>query len=410
MMGPTASEPRTPVLNIRAGARVGRAMFTPDGQRIMAFIWEPCWPCDGPARASSALLQFDIDTGKFLTGTRLGQFRDENGTFALSPDGTEVAVRRHRGIHLHRVAQTGAVSPEPHATLPGSDGPRSLIYLDDARILATDGYSLVIYSLTDGGKATWVDSHGDAVAVSPVYGTVFVGAGRKRTPHLATHRLPGLQFGGITLPESAQEPKSTAASVVSAATLSPSNQWLATGDHQRDVWVWPTAEVVATLNSETPTAVSARRVATLGDWVSALAFVNENRLLAGGWDGVLLDIDLTTPDAKTQTLGVHTHQITSIDISLDGTQVVCGDEGGQVTVWDLHRDTFAEICEGGEAMVAAPWKGHRTGQRPNCKRRSLFAMRLAITRVDIRDTASWDAGEIASIKRGPHFSPKACKS
>ncbi|MCX4241826.1 WD40 repeat domain-containing protein [Paraliomyxa miuraensis] len=353
----TASMDDARIRTIEAGHEIGRAAFTRDAQRVMAFVWgdDSQWPCSGPPGRTSALLQWRRSTGEFVGGTHVGQFREGNGTFDLSHDGRRVAVRSHRSTHVHEVdATTHLVSPRVLVELPGSEGPNVLTFLDDGRIVADDGYDVLVYSIDPEVHASRVSSIGNGGRVVALEtAKVMIGGGSSPAPRIAVHELSTLALEGIAIADLGADEATPRilhqrwhdivgtrrGAVVSALALSPSGTRLASGDWLRDVRVWDVERLAACAGSLRDTQVAAPRVASHDGWVSALAFVGDERLLSAGWDGVVLDIDLSAGPRMRRALHGHHGYVTSLDVSADGTEVLSADSSGSIISWDLTRGT-----------------------------------------------------------------------
>jgi hypothetical protein len=93
------------------------------------------------------------DDGVLDSARAAGQTRDGDGTFAVSPDGSLLAIRRHRDIALHTLPTLA-----PHRTLAGREGPAALCFLDDRRLLSLDGPTLDLWDTRSGHKLATTNS------------------------------------------------------------------------------------------------------------------------------------------------------------------------------------------------------------------------------------------------------------
>jgi len=376
------------IRTIEAGHEVGRATFTRDGERVMAFVWgDSQWPCSGPPDCSSCILQWRRTTGELVGGTVAGQFREGDGTFDLAPDGRRVAVRSHRSTHVHEVdSATHLVSPRVLVELPGSEGPNDLTFLEDGRIVADDGYDVLVYSAEQEVHASRVSSIGNGGrVVSRKAAKILIGGGGGHAPRVAVHDLSTLTLVGVAVADVGSDGASPrvmhrrwrdivgtrSGAVVSALALSPSETRLASGDWLRDVRVWDVDQIAACAGSLRGTQVAAPRVATHDAWVSALAFVSDDRLLSAGWDGAVLDIDLSGGARIRRALHGHHGYVTSLDVSADGTEALSADSVGSIISWDLTRG----------ASRAPPFSLDYGGHRP--------PIVLRVTSDDVRIAVGW---------------------
>ncbi|WP_327003312.1 hypothetical protein OHA72_50950 [Dactylosporangium sp. NBC_01737] len=291
----TRQHPPALIVSSSAGFAVQHAAFTPAGD--VAYYRDHF---------------FTVTTwdGSPLIGGRAGQSREGEATFAVTPAGDLLAVRRHRGIALHALP-----SLAPAGRLDDTEGPSMLRFLDERRLLALDGSTLTLWDARSATVLASVATTGThAFAVSPDERFVVVGRsiGAGHAVHLLPSLSPAFTFG-------------PAAGSTAAIGFSPSGRLLATGDWHNEVLLWD----VSGLPSLPPATVLGRH----DGWVEALSFVDEHTVVSGGWDGAVMRWDTGAPSAGRR-LGEHAGYVTALDVSADRQVVLSAAADGTVCHWD----------------------------------------------------------------------------
>jgi hypothetical protein len=366
------------------GREVGRAAFSADATRVVAFVsGDPAW-VELSQDWGDWVGQWSVATGEPVGAVRAGRFREGSGTFDESPSGTRIAVRSHRSTHVHSVEPTtGAISPRASVVRDGSEGANRLTFVDDVRLLANNGYELVLFDATTGDVTAIGESVGSSArACSTRLGKVFIGGGMGSTASLAIHELPSLELvefaranvaGEAPLPPSPSQADldTEQGAILASAALSPSEEWLATGDWQRSVRLWKVADLVegggGTVTA--PRMVFAPRIGTHDAWVEALAFVDDQRLLSGAWDGTVLDWDLANPERAPRALCGHSGSVMSLAVHRHRTCALSAASDGNLVLWDLTT---------GETPPPPLWMRHGGHPLPVVLRRTPSAVHVSV--------------------------------
>lgn len=347
------------ILTIETGAHVEHAALTQDGTRVVAYAWgESPWPCLGAESVSSFVSQWRVPTGEHVSASRIGQFREGDGTFALSPDGHRIAVRHHRSTHVHEIdPATHVVALRPCAVLSGTEGADTITFETEDHVLADDGYDLIRYDASSGETLAQVSSTGNGGrAVATARNLVLVGGGGSRpVPSIAVHARDSLALLAVAAADATSadgdvprvplsmprwrdivSPRNHAN--VASVALSPSQTRLASGDWVRDVRLWDVAALAECAgSSQRPARIVAPRIGSHEGWVGALAFVDDDRLLSGGWDGAVLDHDLRDRARPPRALYGHAGRLVAIDVLRDANVAVSAASDGSIVLWDLAR-------------------------------------------------------------------------
>ncbi|MGW1848866.1 WD40 repeat domain-containing protein [Streptomyces sp. NPDC001966] len=338
-----------------SGLQVAHAAFTAggtNGSRVHIFGHGDS--CDADPDSLQSNWFVGLSGGAPDTVHAIGQTRDGEGTFAVSPDGSLLAVRSHRSIALHALPTFA-----PRGTLAGFEGPRVLCFLDDRRLLSLDGSTLELWDVEARSKLASADSGGSSdMAVSPDGRYAVVGA----LGNLAhtVHELPSLRllhtFESVPLRvATGPQPEGPAMTWLprrdhtSAVAFAPSGRHLVTGDWGNNVHLWDLSALLDALDGSdcpidpstgryTRTGIPATPLGRHARWVSAARFVDDRTVVTGGWDGAVLVWDTARP-GHPQQLGGHAGYVTAIDVSPDGRTVLSAASDGVVTLWDLEADT-----------------------------------------------------------------------
>lgn len=302
-----------PAMTFETGlSSVGDARFAEDEERIFAFAWgEPQGELAQRFGAvdGSWLLEFSRRTGGVQRAFRVGQFREENGAMALSPDGRLAAVRNHRSTTIVELASGRAL-----AKLQGFEGPTTLRFLDDRHLLVLDGSSLERWDALEGVRRQQTDAYGFGdLAISPD-GTEAVVTGCGNRTAFARYALPSLELLQAVELDRGRSP--------SAIDVSETGQ-VATGDWDHRVRRWA------------PGATVAEDLGAHARWVSAVRFADHGRtLVSGGWDGQVMIWDLAT-GARRAVLSGHSSYLNTLEVHRDQRHVLSCADDGDVRLWDL---------------------------------------------------------------------------
>lgn len=333
------------------GTNAGGVQFSADGTFLYTFVWgsQPWLDADDD-HYYSRFQQWRTDTGELVRQAQVGQFREESGSFAVSPDDRTLAVRAHREIQIYDLHDwDGRGRPRLRFTLSGCEGPYQITFLDEVRLLADDSSrELVLWDTASGQRISAAPSIGWHAHVVAAGGTRLIVAGCLMNPGrmLGTHALPSLAMDGCFAHRAEGE---TARARSEAIDLSPSQQWIATGDDQRAVMLWRLRDLqdpAGTSGPRTPLAVEARKLGEHHARVSAVRFVGEQRLLSGSWGGGVLDWQLPSdgsPDGSSddpaapppRLLIGHSACISAIAVHPRSPIAASSAEDGRVVLWDL---------------------------------------------------------------------------
>jgi hypothetical protein len=184
------------------GHRVGGVAFSADGASLYTFVWScPPWLDDDSSRWGSRFQEWRADSGELVREAAVGQFREENGAFAVSPDGQTLAVRSHRDISIHALHDwPPGGRPALRHRLAGCEGSYTLTFLDDSTLVADDSsLELARWDVRAGRKLDASASVGWRGHVrSPDGRRLFLGGcGRRRHRLVGVHRLPSLALAGF---------------------------------------------------------------------------------------------------------------------------------------------------------------------------------------------------------------------
>ncbi len=161
-----------------------------------------------------------------------------------------------------------------------------------------------------------------------------------------------------------------------SAAISPDGQWIALGQIDGRVRLWPREPSSSAVTRGTPTASSAapRRSASppstnstgcgielLGhtNKVSALVFATNDShdpiLFSASWDGTAIEWRPAVRQPLATELGRHTDDISSVAFSVNGETVAAGDGNGNVILWSVagnERSDFPRAHTAGNSIVA----------------------------------------------------------
>lgn len=366
------------------GTNAGGVQFSADGAFLYTFVWgSPPWLDEG---YDSRFQQWRTDTGELVWQAPLGQFREESGSFAVSPDDRTLAVRHHRDIEIYDLHDWDGRRPRRRFKLAGSEGPYQITFLDDVRLIADDSSrELVLWDTASGRRLAAAASIGWRAHAVAAGGTRLLVAGCLMSPGrmLGSHALPSLAMDGCF---AHLAPGESARARSEAIDLSPSQRRIATGDDQRAVYLWRQSDLRDPLGESGPRApifVEAQRLGEHADRVSAVRFAGEHRLLSGSWDGVVLDWQLPDLDAgagaslaSPRALAGHTACISAIALHPRSPIAASSAEDGRIVLWDLagpgcspprvipparasrelrpHRDGLEVITDGESLVIPLP--------------------------------------------------------
>jgi WD domain, G-beta repeat len=397
---------------LESGARcVGDVAFSSDGEYVCAFASGSVpWLDDG---GDATFLQWRVATGELVAERRVGQFREENGSFAISPELRLLAVRDHRCIAVYELPvgpqkPQGKRPPKLHE-LRGAEGPYAITFLDEQHLVADDASLEMV---------VWNAATGERVASAPAIGwrdhavarrsgrLLIAGSSSVAGRAVGVHALPSLEmlgtfrYGGVA---------ARGGGCTEAIDVSPEEGWVATGEAGGAVWLWPMRELQdpeRRSSPRSPLPVSVRRVGQHGDQVVAVRFLGEHRLLSGGWDHAVLCWDLraaqaeldaapgsasspasaargepapVTPVTPVRQLRGHVGWINALDVHPERHLAASCSEDGRVILWDLrgrgqappaplppvrkerslrpHPDGLEVISDGVSTIIAWPSSG-----------------------------------------------------
>jgi WD40 repeat protein len=346
--------------------RVGQVAFFADGEYVCAFAWGSAPWVDGGG--DSTFLQWRVATGERVAEFPAGQFREESGSFAISPDLRLLAVRDHRSIAVYdlerwRAEQRGGLTPrwrrrpaELHK-LQGAEGPYAITFLDAEHLVADDSSrELAVWNAITGVKVASSSSMGwsDHAVARRSRRLLVAGSSAWARRAVATHALPSLQPLGAF--SDAGGPVSGGRT--QAIDVSPDERWVATGEEGGAVMAWSMGELEdpeRRSSPRDPLQVRARWVGQHRDQVVTVRFIDERRLLSGGWDGVVLCWELQQAEALDAAAEAtpspprslqppeplrrfhgHLGWITSIDVHPQRHLAASAAEDGRVILWDLQ--------------------------------------------------------------------------
>lgn len=248
------------------------------------------------------------------------------------------AVRAHRDTHVHELDRhTHRLVPGRRLVLDGPEGPSGLTFLDDRRLLGNHGHEFEVHDCVTGQRLISESSVGSCCAVA---------ARRGRLSGVAIHALPSLVMVGMVVADDSKAQARPARSYeggphVAALAVSPSERWLASGDWLNTVRLWSVPDLTESGTPREPRAVQARIVGKHLGWISAVAFVDEARLLSAGWDGAVLEwptVEVAEDEEEPVCVrAAHSDFVTSLAISGDRKRALSSANDGKVIVWDLER-------------------------------------------------------------------------
>jgi WD40 repeat protein len=332
----TASRPEDEgrVRTLPGADRVGEARISPDGEWILAFVHGlPEWG-DEAAPGGSRVAIWRAATGELVQDIEVGQFSYEHGSMALSPDGRTLAVRRYRDIDVFDL-DGGRVGHRRHR-LPGAEGPYAMRFVDPTRLVADDAsVAHRVWDVRTGERIAAGNPVGwRALAIARSSACLWVGGSQLRRPGrlLGASRLPGLEPDGVWVAPTDR------CVYAQAIDVSPSEVWVATGGDDGEIWAWRVAELAdRTGTLEAPVVVAGARIGHHAGPVSAIRFLDDDRLISGGDDGVVACWELARPGTPARTLRGHRGRISSLDVHPTRRWALSGGEDGDVLVWDLER-------------------------------------------------------------------------
>lgn len=347
------------------GSNVGGVQFSADGAYLYAFV---CGVAPGHDEGldRSRFQQWRVDTGELVRQAAVGQFREESGPLAVSPDGRTLAVRCHRDLELYDLhAWQGQQRPPLLHRLVGFEGPYSITFLDDEHVLVDDSSrALVLWSAATGERLASSSSigwHGRAVA--PGAARLLIGGCLPGPSMLGAHALPSLELEGCFVAAERGEARVR----TEVVAISPSGERVATGDSSGAITLWAARQLQDRERVSSPYAPRTALAHRLGRHereVSAAVFVEELRLLTADAGGVVLDwrleeaprptLDLTIDPALDPALGPavraagpprrllgHRDHVTSVVVHPRGHLAASSAEDGLVLLWDLCGDGAA---------------------------------------------------------------------
>ncbi|MEZ4361486.1 MAG: hypothetical protein R3B48_14965 [Kofleriaceae bacterium] len=347
------------------GSNVGGVAFSPDGAHLYTFVWGSVpWDDEGPS--GSRVQQWRVDNGELVRQAWIGQFREESGSFAISPDGRTLAVRCHRALEIYDLhAWPGQGRPPRRHKLEGCEGPYAISFLDAERVVADDSSrELVLWSAVTGERlaaAASIGWHGHAV--TPGAERLLIGGCLPGPPMIGAHALPSLEPDGCFV---AAERGDGARVRTEVIARSPSGQRVVTGDSSGAVTLWATRQLRDGARISTPRdprPVLAHLLGRHERAVTAAAFVDEQRLLTADATGVVLDwrledvapaLDVSIDPALDPALGPcaraagsprrllgHRREVTGVAVHPRGHLAATSAEDGLVLLWDLRGDGAA---------------------------------------------------------------------
>ncbi len=384
--------------------RVGDVEFSADGEYVCAFAWG-CAPwIDGDG--DSMFLQWRVATGELVAEFPAGQFRDEDGVLALSPDLRLLAVREHRRIAVYdlehcRAKPRGSRAPrwgrrpQKLHELRGAEGPHAITFVDESLLVADDSsLEMAVWNAATGAKVADSPSIGwsDHAVARRAQRLVVPGNSSMMGRAVGVHSLPSLEILGTF----AHGGRAPGGGRTQAVDVSPEERWVASGEAGGAVMLWSMRDLEDPEHKSSPRSplqVQARQVGQHRDQVVTVRFIDERWLLSGGWDGVVLCWDLNgapssapsfTPSPARQLRG-HIGWVTSIDVHPQRHLAASSSEDGRVILWDLrgigespppalpsvrkecifrpHPDGVEVITDGISTIIARP-PGLRHGEPP----------------------------------------------
>lgn len=327
------------------GSNAGGVQLSSDGARLYTFVNGSMDWLDGDVR--SRFQMWSTLTGELLLEQPAGQFREDNGSVAVSPDERTVAVRDHRYIEICDL-DVERRTLRRRCVLRGSEGPYMLTFLDERRLVADDSsFELVLWDTATGERLAAAPSVGWHAHVPIAGNTRLLVAGCIMKPGrmIGSHALPSLAEDGLFSAPVAARARSESIAV------SPSQRLVATGDDQRAVVLWPLAELRDEGNTSSvrsPIPVTAYVIGEHGGErgdercdVTCVRFIDEDRLMSGDWYGGLKQWNLAGPEraaGAARPLCGHSASITGIAIHPDRRFVATSAADGLIFLWDLGGD------------------------------------------------------------------------
>jgi hypothetical protein len=308
------------------GMRVVRAEFDATGEQVLVFgAGTPAGSPESARHHAGWLLTLSGD-GERRLARPIGQPRDDQGTFAVSPKGTVLAIRDWREVAVFALPAYERLQTLRPA---GTEGPDALHFLDERRMLMLDPDALRLWDVRTGDLLAEQRSTGWAdLSVTPDRRFVMVtGAGQTSSwygPH-AVHELPSLRlvrrFATPTMPRASQPH-------TAAIDIAPSGRFVVTGDWNGEVWLW---DLSGRFDAD---LVPATRLGRHKQGAEAVRFVDEHTVASGGNEGAVHIWDTRRP-GHDRRLGSHAAAVTAVDVSPDRRTLLTAAIDGTVCRWDL---------------------------------------------------------------------------
>jgi hypothetical protein len=214
------------IMTIETGGSVGDIELSADGQHVRAFVSGGCaWDLEVCEHSSSWLGHWSLETGELRSVASVGQFRDDNGDFAVNPSGTLLAVQSHRGTHLHAIDPvTLCVNPRKPRKLDGRENPHAACFIDDTTLIVNDAGMLVVFDTESEQARACVDAIGYYTACPTLAGDrVFVGGAGVWHDAIAEYDLHTLDLLSVCVADDAG-PTRRLGSPIDSLALAPSQQ------------------------------------------------------------------------------------------------------------------------------------------------------------------------------------------
>jgi WD40 repeat protein len=325
------------------GLRVVHAAFDATGERVHVFGGGTVTGASESTWGHAAWFVILSGDGERRHAHPVGQLREDEGTFAVSPGQTRLAVRHYRDTRVyalpgHRHLQT--------LENPPMEGPTALHFLDERRLLVLDSNSLQLWDTQAGTvlAETFPPGWNDLAVSSDARYAMATGAGATSANWYGAHtlyELPTLRlirrFAATAVPRD----EGQCATVVDFA---PSGRFVVTGDARHEVWLWNLSALLGAspgpaIMPPSPDDVDAELVPAvrLGQHagpVSAVRFIDEHTVASGGRDGAVQIWDTRRPGAARR-LGTHADAVTAIGVAPDHRTLLTAAFDGVVCRWDL---------------------------------------------------------------------------